>query len=73
MTRPAHRVRRSALARRAGEAIIASLMHLAVPKGPQPYRRPADGRVGRNDPCPCGSGRKSKRCCGAARVQGRFW
>ena len=20
-------------------------------------------RVGRNDPCPCGSGKKSKRCC----------
>ena len=23
------------------------------------------GRVGRNDPCPCNSGRKFKRCCGA--------
>ena len=22
------------------------------------------GRVGRNDPCSCGSGKKSKRCCG---------
>ena len=22
-------------------------------------------RVGRNDPCPCGSGKKYKRCCGA--------
>jgi hypothetical protein len=22
-------------------------------------------RVGRNDPCPCGSGKKHKRCCGA--------
>jgi len=21
-------------------------------------------RVGRNDPCPCGSGRKHKKCCG---------
>ena len=21
------------------------------------------GKVGRNDPCPCGSGRKYKRCC----------
>ena len=26
-------------------------------------RRP---KVGRNDPCPCGSGKKYKRCCGAA-------
>jgi uncharacterized protein len=25
-------------------------------------------KVGRNDPCPCGSGKKYKRCCGGARV-----
>jgi hypothetical protein len=24
-------------------------------------------RVGRNQPCPCGSGRKTKRCCGPQR------
>ncbi|WP_010219167.1 UPF0149 family protein [Sphingomonas sp. PAMC 26621] len=24
---------------------------------------PAPAKVGRNDPCPCGSGKKSKRCC----------
>jgi preprotein translocase subunit SecA len=23
-------------------------------------------KVGRNDPCPCGSGRKYKKCCGAS-------
>jgi SEC-C motif domain protein len=28
-----------------------------IVKGPQP---------GRNDPCPCGSGKKYKKCCGAA-------
>lgn len=28
---------------------------------------PARGGIGRNDPCPCGSGRKYKKCCGAAR------
>jgi uncharacterized protein len=27
---------------------------------------PARGTPGRNDPCPCGSGRKYKRCCGAS-------
>jgi uncharacterized protein len=32
---------------------------------PQPYRRQA-AKVGRNDPCPCGSGKKYKKCCGAA-------
>lgn len=25
-------------------------------------------KVGRNDPCPCGSGKKYKRCCGVATV-----
>ena len=25
-------------------------------------------KIGRNDPCPCGSGKKYKRCCGGARV-----
>lgn len=28
-----------------------------------PVQRPV--KVGRNEPCPCGSGRKWKRCCGA--------
>jgi uncharacterized protein YchJ len=26
-----------------------------------------DHKVGRNDPCPCGSGKKYKHCCGAAK------
>jgi uncharacterized protein len=25
---------------------------------------PAAKKIGRNDPCPCGSGKKYKRCCG---------
>ncbi|MBS0576290.1 MAG: UPF0149 family protein [Proteobacteria bacterium] len=29
-----------------------------------PIRRDTP-KIGRNDPCPCGSGRKYKRCCGA--------
>ena len=29
----------------------------------EPYRRPHK-KVGRNDPCPCGSGKKYKHCCG---------
>lgn len=30
----------------------------------QPVRR--EQKIGRNDPCPCGSGKKYKKCCGAA-------
>ena len=26
------------------------------------------GKIGRNDPCPCGSGKKYKRCCGGATI-----
>ncbi|HEX7634186.1 MAG TPA: UPF0149 family protein [Noviherbaspirillum sp.] len=38
----------------------------------QPHRKPAvtqvrneEPKAGRNDPCPCGSGKKFKKCCGA--------
>jgi preprotein translocase subunit SecA len=41
----------------------------ALPRGiPAPTHQPwvrAGPKVGRNDPCPCGSGRKYKKCCGA--------
>ena len=30
----------------------------------QPVRKAAGAKVGRNDPCPCGSGKKYKKCCG---------
>jgi hypothetical protein len=32
------------------------------PKKPVPYVSHAP-KIGRNDPCPCGSGRKAKKCC----------
>lgn len=31
---------------------------------PETVRR-EEPKVGRNDPCPCGSGKKHKKCCGA--------
>jgi preprotein translocase subunit SecA len=37
-----------------------------TPEGPQPQTVIRKGpKVGRNDPCPCGSGKKYKKCCGA--------
>ena len=33
------------------------------PEKVETYRR-EEPKVGRNDPCPCGSGRKFKKCCG---------
>jgi SEC-C motif domain protein len=33
--------------------------------GPKPVEQRVAAKVGRNDPCPCGSGKKYKKCCGA--------
>jgi hypothetical protein len=38
-----------------GEALKEARLHKAVAAG---------GRIGRNDQCPCGSGKKFKKCCG---------
>jgi len=37
-----------------------------APDAARPLRAKAAAHVGRNDPCPCGSGRKYKLCCGRA-------
>ena len=31
-----------------------------------PAQKVAEKKVGRNDPCPCGSGKKYKKCCGSS-------
>ncbi len=41
-----------------------SLSHSDEGSGPVTVRR-KEKKVGRNAPCPCGSGKKYKRCCGA--------
>ncbi|MFO7593208.1 MAG: SEC-C metal-binding domain-containing protein [Pseudomonadota bacterium] len=33
-----------------------------LPPWQEPYIRP-EAKIGRNDPCPCGSGKKYKKCC----------
>ncbi|MGI6083050.1 MAG: preprotein translocase subunit SecA [Limnochordia bacterium] len=47
----------------AQQRLLAARSNRDTAAGPQPRR--AGVRVGRNDPCPCGSGKKYKRCCGA--------
>ena len=51
-----------------GEALWAvyDLYAIAASLGPRtPPARRDEAKVGRNDPCPCGSGKKYKKCCGA--------
>jgi preprotein translocase subunit SecA len=40
-----------------------------VPQKPSTVVREGE-KVGRNDPCPCGSGKKYKKCCGASAAAG---
>ena len=38
------------------------ILNGGVPKSVKPYKR--EKKIGRNEPCPCGSGKKYKKCCG---------
>ena len=38
----------------------------------QPKQRRTGEKVGRNDPCPCGSGKKFRKCCGEAGATPKF-
>ncbi len=49
-----------------GEAIWAIYDLYAIARSLGPRVAPVHSdKVGRNDPCPCGSGKKYKKCCGA--------
>jgi hypothetical protein len=39
--------------------VVSSLM----PRSGDPFNGVFTGKIGRNDPCPCGSGKKFKKCC----------
>ena len=39
---------------------------MSLPSGSSTKPAPTSTKVGRNDPCPCGSGKKFKKCCGKA-------
>ncbi len=53
--------------REAPPSAAEAAMQAALRTPAAPVRREGPS-VGRNDPCPCGSGKKYKKCCGAARV-----
>jgi hypothetical protein len=44
------------------------LLRTAPSSKPLPPPEPRTRRVGRNEPCPCGSGKKFKKCCGSRQV-----
>jgi short-subunit dehydrogenase len=54
--------------------ISAKLAILVASLLPSAATLPLIGRLQRsgNDPCPCGSGKKYKKCCGARRTRGEF-
>ncbi|HEU5061319.1 MAG TPA: SEC-C metal-binding domain-containing protein, partial [Kofleriaceae bacterium] len=56
-TRPLHIAAHAALRGTAAPEPLCDAVHRLLAAAPR--------AAGRNDPCPCGSGRKYKRCCGA--------
>ena len=63
-------MRRSAVAAQAGQAGQAGQQQAGKPQAPakpMPIRVPQ--KIGRNDPCPCGSGKKYKNCHGRGDAQ----
>lgn len=46
------------------QAVVDIFRFWAAKRGIETLRRD-EPKVGRNDPCPCGSGKKFKQCCGA--------
>jgi preprotein translocase subunit SecA len=61
-SRPAEQIKRTQVAKQR-EAQAAAVGGDGEKKRPM-VKKAAD-KVGRNDPCPCGSGKKYKKCCGA--------
>ncbi|MCQ2770171.1 MAG: preprotein translocase subunit SecA [Clostridia bacterium] len=58
--RPAEQVKREAVA----NAQRAQAANAGAPEKQKPIVKKLSDKVGRNDPCPCGSGLKYKKCCG---------
>ena len=54
----------NALADEAPSAIVDNLMRIRAGRTVHTSAAEVLSKAGRNDPCPCGSGKKHKRCCG---------
>lgn len=65
---PALADRHAEFAASLGDSVVAIMdWWLPVRKAKSTIRR-EEAKVGRNDPCPCGSGRKFKQCCGGEKT-----
>jgi len=67
MGRAPVRVPRQAMLRELGlttESFTSQPLSPQMPQVSKPVEATSPGKVGRNAPCPCGSGKKYKKCCG---------
>ncbi|MFC1977742.1 preprotein translocase subunit SecA [Chloroflexota bacterium] len=64
----AHTIYHAGIARQETPQPMSSVMTQVAARGPADSKRPrqkvAGRKIGRNDLCPCGSGKKYKHCCG---------
>jgi len=63
-SRPVEQIKRTQVAKQR-EAQAAAVGGENTKK--QPVVKKSSEKIGRNDPCPCGSGKKYKKCCGAGK------
>ena len=66
-SRMADEIRQNSVAGLLGDDLIglrSGLLESEKYRVPSTAVRNISPRVGRNDPCPCGSGKKFKKCCG---------
>ena len=61
--KPREEIKRESVAKVTGEGFTGTGGDGSTKK--RPVVKKASEKVGRNDPCPCGSGKKYKKCCGA--------
>ncbi|NMA34368.1 MAG: SEC-C domain-containing protein, partial [Clostridiaceae bacterium] len=47
------------------DAVLSEEKRKQITKDYNKSRQAVSNKIGRNDPCPCGSGKKYKKCCGA--------
>ncbi|MBQ8578537.1 MAG: preprotein translocase subunit SecA [Clostridia bacterium] len=62
--RPNQEIKREKVAKETSEGFEGAETQARAPQRAQTPKNANGEKVGRNDPCPCGSGKKYKKCCG---------
>ncbi|MGM9624816.1 MAG: SEC-C metal-binding domain-containing protein, partial [Eubacteriales bacterium] len=62
--KPNQEIRREKVAKETSEGFEGGEQQTKTPARSTAPKNANGEKIGRNDPCPCGSGKKYKKCCG---------